>query len=106
MTRKIAIALGLLLATSSVAAEKSAPQPEPLAAAGDAAVCTDETAAQAEKARKRDAALAELGRRLDAEPKVEGEFRVLYRSGHNYDQRSTAQSLTPPAKPAPDTQSR
>jgi hypothetical protein len=101
MTRKIAIALGLLLATSSVAAEKSTPKPEPLAAAADEAVCTDETAAHAEKARRRDAALAELGRRLDAEPKVEGEFRVLYPNGHNYDQSTTAQSPAPPAKPAP-----
>lgn len=102
MTRTIAIALGLLLATSSVAAEKSASKP---LTATDA-TCTDDSAAQAEKARKRDAALADLGRRLDAEPKGDDEFRALGRSGFNYDPRATAQSPAPPASAAPDTTSR
>ena len=41
-------------------------------------------AADAERARKRDAALADLGRRLSAEQKPDPDYQVLNRSGQNY----------------------
>jgi hypothetical protein len=40
--------------------------------------------ADAERARKRDAALADLGRRLSAEQKPDPNYQVLNRSGQNY----------------------
>jgi len=51
------------------------------------ATCNDDTAA---RDRKREAALAELGKRLSAEAPPSGDYQVLNRSGHNYGSRSVS----------------
>lgn len=100
-----AIAAGLFCTATAASAGKTEPagqpaSPPPVAAASpDAQTCADPAAERA----KRDAALAELGRRLAAEPAVPGEFRVLNRAGHNYGEARVPAALPaqPPAKPAP-----
>jgi hypothetical protein len=52
------------------------------------ATCSDDTAA---RDRKREAALAELGKRLSEEPAPSGDYQSLNRSGHNYGARSPSQ---------------
>ena len=47
--------------------------------------CNDDTA---ERDRKREAALVELGKRLSELPPPSGDYQVLNRSGHNYGARS------------------
>ena len=105
MTRAIVLAMITLLSTNAVAADPAAPA-QPAAAAApaptDPGVCADD-ATKAAQQQKREAALAELGRRLAAEPPVEADFRVLNRSGHNYGARSV-QSLAPPARPDTESQ--
>jgi hypothetical protein len=112
MTRAIALFLaGALAAAPCVAFAAETPKPAAPAAttsseaSAEGGVCLDEAALAAERS-KRDAALAELGRRLAAEPVAPGEFRVLNRSGHNYGPRPQPHRPQPPAKPAPDTAAR
>jgi hypothetical protein len=97
--------VSMTAASIAVAAEKSASGAPQATVAGDAPICVDE-ATQAEQRRKRDAALADLGRRLAAEPVRPGNNRVLNRSGHNYGSRPVQHGESPPAKPAPDTERR
>ena len=52
------------------------------------ATCTDDTA---ERDRKREKALADLGKRLSEEPAPKGDYQVLNRTGHNYGSRSAEQ---------------
>lgn len=59
--------------------------PSALPTAYHDATCSNDTA---ERDRKRDAALAELGRRLSEEPPPSGDYQILNRSGHNYGARS------------------
>lgn len=106
MTRAIVLASALLLAAPAFAAEKGA-DPKPGAdAAADAAVCTDDAQEAAQRA-KREAALAELGRRLAAEARPSDESRALNRTGFNYDPRGLAPAVNaPPPNAAPDTERR
>ena len=87
----LSLVCGVSIASISIAAraEKAPENPPPvtpatLPAAPGGASCSDDSAA---RNRKRDAALAELGRRLSAEPQPDGDYRVLNRSGHNYGSR-------------------
>lgn len=115
MARAITLAFLVCLSVSTAGAstpEKKSPEPAaptaPAAAtASDAAVCTDDATKAADQ-KKREAALAELGRRLASEPETEGEFRVLNRSGHNYGARKApaGEPVAPPAKAAPDTKAK
>ena len=79
----VAIAVG----ASAVRAETSSQNPPPVtpatlpSAPGGGASCSDDSAADA---RKREAALAELGKRLSAEPQPDGDYQVLNRTGNNY----------------------
>ena len=78
----VAIASG----AASVRAETPSQNPPPVApatrpSAPGGASCSDDSAADA---RKREAALAELGKRLSAEPKPDGDYQVLNRTGNNY----------------------
>jgi hypothetical protein len=80
------------IASTSIAAraETTPESPPPvtpatLPAAPDGASCSSDDSAA--RNRKRDAALAELGKRLSAEPKPDGDYRVLNRSGQNYGSR-------------------
>lgn len=111
MARAITLALLVCLSLSTTAGasapEKKSPEPAaptaPAAAAkSDAAICADDATKAAEQ-KKREAALAELGRRLAAEPEAQGEARVLNRSGHNYGSRRmpAGEPVAPPAKAAP-----
>jgi hypothetical protein len=82
----------VIASTSIVARAETPPESPPpvtpatLPAAPNGASCSDDSAA---RERKRDAALAELGQRLSAEPKPDGDYQVLNRSGHNYGSRSS-----------------
>ncbi len=64
----------------------SVTQPPPVTASAlpttsHGATCSDDTA---QRDRKREAALVELGKRLSEEPAPGGDYQVLNRSGHNY----------------------
>ena len=111
MARAITLALLVCLSLSTTASastpDKKSPEPAAPAApaatgATDAAVCADDATKAAEQ-KKREAALAELGRRLATDAEAEGEVRVLNRSGHNYGARRApaGEPVAPPAKAAP-----
>ncbi|RIL03046.1 MAG: hypothetical protein DCC71_15755 [Proteobacteria bacterium] len=97
-----AFVAGIAAAASAAPAgttEKAAAPATATAAAttADAATCADPAVETA----KREAALAEVGRKLAAEPVVAGEFRVLNRAGHNYGAgRAPVAPPQPPAEPA------
>ena len=59
--------------------------PATLPSAPDGASAVPTTSA--ERNRKREAALAELGKRLSAEQKPDADYQVLNRTGHNYGSR-------------------
>lgn len=111
MTRAIVLAFALLLPMSAFAAEQAPAGKAPVATtpantgSAGAATCADGDELAKQRI-EREARLAELGRRLAAEAQEEGDFRVLNRTGHNYDQLPVAADA--PAKPAApaDTKSR
>jgi hypothetical protein len=89
----LSLVCSAVIACTSIAARAETPPETPppvtpatLPAAPNGASCSDDSAA---RERKRDAALAELGQRLSAEPKPDGDYQVLNRSGHNYGSRSS-----------------
>jgi hypothetical protein len=80
-----------VIASGSAAARAETPPENPppappatLPAAPNGGSGRDDSAA---RDRKREAALVELGERLSAEPKPDGDYQVLNRSGHNYGSR-------------------
>ncbi len=84
----LALVCGAVVASTPIAALAETPNADPppvtpatLPAAPNGASCSDDSAA---RDRKREAALVELGKRLSAEPKPDGDYQVLNRSGHNY----------------------
>jgi len=87
----LALVCSAVIASGSAAARAETPSENPppvtpatLPAAPTSASCSDDRAAEA---RKREAALVELGKRLAAEPKPDGDYQVLNRTGHNYGSR-------------------
>jgi hypothetical protein len=82
----------VIASTSSAARAEATPEnpppvtPATLPAAPNAASCSDDSAA---RDRKRDAALADLGKRLSAQPQPDGDYQVLNRTGHNYGSRAS-----------------
>lgn len=87
----LALVCGAVVASTPIAALAETPNADPppvtpatLPAAPNGASCSDDSAA---RDRKREAALVELGKRLSAEPKPDGDYQVLNRSGHNYGSR-------------------
>ena len=87
----LSLVCSAVIASTSIVARAETPPENPppvtpatLPAAPSGASCSDDSAA---RERKRDAALAELGKRLSAEPKPDGDYQVLNRSGHNYGSR-------------------
>jgi hypothetical protein len=100
--RLLAFALAAALAvaaTPAVAGTEAKPTPVAAekAAGADAAICTDGSSTDAQRA-ERAAKLADLGRRLHAEAAVQRDIQVLNRTGLNYSDRR----MPPPAKaPAP-----
>lgn len=96
MTRSIRLlASAALIALLGIAALPASagemPSPDP--------VNCDDADAKAAADLKREAALAELGRRLAAEPQDDGEVRVLNRTGHNYGSSREVQVQQLPAPP-------
>lgn len=88
----LALVCGAVIASAPAAARAETPPENPppvtpatLPAAPNGGSCSDDSAA---RDRKREAALVELGKRLSAEPKPDGDYQVLNRSGHNYGSRS------------------
>jgi len=55
----------------------------------EASTCPNDDSA--ERDRKREAALVQLGKRLSEEPQPTGDYQVLNRSGYNYGSRSQGQ---------------
>jgi hypothetical protein len=79
----VAIASGSIAARAETASENPPPVNEatlPSAPGGP----TCDPAETAERKREREAALADLGRRLSAEQKADPDYQVLNRTGHNY----------------------
>jgi type IV secretory pathway VirJ component len=80
---------GVAIASGSIAAraETDSKNPPPVNAAtlpsapGGASCNAADTA---ERNRQREAALADLGKRLSAEQKADPDYQVLNRTGHNY----------------------
>jgi hypothetical protein len=84
----VAIAMGAGPAHSETPSETPPPVTRSaLPTTSHDATCSDDTAA---RDRKREAALAELSKRLSEEPPPSGDFQVLNRSGHNYGSRSVS----------------
>jgi hypothetical protein len=88
----LALVCSAVIASGFAAARAETPHENPppitpatLPAAPNGSSCSDDSAA---RDRKREAALVELGKRLSAEPKPDGDYQVLNRSGHNYGSRS------------------
>jgi hypothetical protein len=87
----LALVCSAVIASGSAAARAETPPENPppvtpatLPAAPNGASCSDDSAA---RDRKREAALVELGKRLSTEPKPDGDYQVLNRTGHNYGSR-------------------
>jgi hypothetical protein len=87
----LSLVCSAVIASTSIAARAETPPENPppitpatLPAAPNGASCSDDSAA---RARKRDAALAKLGKQLSAEPKPDGDYQILNRTGHNYGSR-------------------
>jgi len=80
---------GVAIASSSIAARAETPSESPppvneatLPSAPGGASCNPSDTA--ERNRQREAALADLGKRLSAEQKADPDYQVLNRTGHNY----------------------
>jgi type IV secretory pathway VirJ component len=87
----LALVCSAVIASGSAAARAETPTENPppvtpsaLPSAPNTASCSDDRAAEA---RKREAALVELGKRLSAEPTPDGDYQVLNRTGQNYGSR-------------------
>jgi hypothetical protein len=84
-TALIGVALALGSAAAHAGSDSDAPPPvnqSTLPSAPGGASC--DPGAAAEQAKKRETALAELGRRLSEEQKTDPDYQVLNRTGQNY----------------------